>query len=57
MAKRILFLLLIEEGANINAVAYSGNTPLDDAIYMRHRKIAQILKQHGGQRRTEIKSE
>lgn len=46
--KENIVLLLIEEGADINAVAYSDNTPPDDAIYIRYRKIAQILKQHGG---------
>jgi ankyrin repeat protein len=40
--------LLIAEGADVNAKAGDGSTPLDWAIKRRRTEIADLLRKHGG---------
>jgi ankyrin repeat protein len=40
--------LLIAAGANVNAKADDGETPLDEAINLENTKTADPLRKHGG---------
>ena len=46
--------LLIAEGANVNAVDYGGQTPLDRAA---GQKLADLLRKHGAKTAKELKAE
>ncbi|KAG0639841.1 ankyrin repeat-containing domain protein [Tuber brumale] len=43
----VVHLLAEREGVNVNAQDIRGGTPLDHAVRRRHRKIVQVLKDHG----------
>ena len=45
-----LAALLIEKGADVNAVAGNGYTPLDVADYMKAGAVVVLLERHGGKR-------
>ena len=49
--------LLIENGADVNAVMIYGKTPLDFAIERQHTELADILRKHGGKTGEELKAE
>ena len=49
--------LLIAEGADVNAKAGDGSTPLDWAIKRRRTEIADLLRKHGGKTGEELKAE
>ena len=42
--------LLIDRGAAVNARGINNETPLDDAIEKRHRKMQALLRRHGAKR-------
>ena len=42
--------LLIDRGAQVNRADHRGETPLDDAIKERHRKMQALLRRHGAKR-------
>lgn len=42
--------LLLQHGADVNAVSHIGATPLDNAItYSRSQGVANLLRQHGAE--------
>jgi len=43
-----MVLLLITKGADINAKANDGFTPLHEAVFKGQTEIAALLRQHGG---------
>ena len=47
--------LLIAKGADVNAKAEDGETPLDATIEFRHPQIADLLRKHGGKTGEELK--
>ena len=49
--------LLISKGADVNAKAEDGETPLDATIEFRHPQIADLLRKHGGKTGEELKAE
>ena len=49
--------LLLDKGANVNAVDRSGRTPVDIAEYYRRSETAELLRERGGKRATELNSE
>ena len=49
--------LLIAKGANVNAKADVGKTPLDAAIIMKKTETAELLRKHGGKTGEELKAE
>ena len=48
---------LISKGANVNAKADNGLTPLQNAIKERQTEIADLLRKHGGKTGEELKAE
>jgi ankyrin repeat protein len=48
--------LLIENGADINAMTDSGETPLDWAINRRHVELYPQIRKHGGKTSEELKA-
>ena len=49
--------LLLANRANVNATALSGKTALDYALKAGHTETADLLRQHGGKKRAELKTE
>ena len=49
--------LLIDAGADVNAKDDIGDTPLDVAIQLKQTEIAELLGEHGGKTRKELKAE
>ena len=49
--------LLIAKGADVNAKAEDGETPLDATIEFRHPQIADLLRKHGGRTGEELKTD
>ena len=49
--------LLIENGADANAITDSGKTPLDCAIKNRHVKLYPQIRKHGGKTAEELKAD
>ena len=49
--------LLIAKGADVNAKAESGATPLDVAIEQNQTETAELLRKHGGKTGEELKAE
>ena len=49
--------LLIAEGADVNANANDGKTPLDSAIRYDRPELADLLRKHGGKTAKELKAE
>ena len=47
----------IAAGADVNAKAGDGSTPLDWAIKRRRTEIADLLRKHGGKTGEELKAE
>ena len=54
--KEVVELLLVN-GSKVNATAFSGKTALDYASRAGHNKTADLLRQHGGKTRAELKAE
>ena len=48
--------LLIAEGADVNAKANGGLTPLYFAELTRHKEITDLLRKHGGKTGEELKA-
>ena len=49
--------LLIAKGADVNAKAEDGETPLDATIEFRHPQITDLIRKHGGKTGEELKAE
>jgi ankyrin repeat protein len=49
--------LLIAKGADVNAKAVTGETPLDSAIKSKNTETANLLRKHGGKTSEELKAE
>jgi ankyrin repeat protein len=49
--------LLIAKGADVNAKAESGETPLDWAIMNKQTELTDLLRKHGGKTGEELKAE
>ena len=49
--------LLIAAGAEVNANDGRGSTPLDNAIYAKKTKTANLIRKHGGKTGEELKTE
>ena len=49
--------LLINNGADVNAMDKDGNTPLDVAEEFNQPEIADLLRKHGGKTGEELKAE
>jgi ankyrin repeat protein len=49
--------LLISNGADVNAKANDGATPLDTVSFLKHPEIADLLRKHGGKTGEELKAE
>ena len=47
----------IAAGADVNAKMFSDETPLDDAIHLKHTEVADLLRKHGGKTGEELKAE
>jgi len=47
----------IADGADVNAKAKDGVTPLDAATGLKHTETASILRKHGGKTGEELKAE
>ena len=48
--------LLIAKGADVNAFASNGLTPLDVVIRRKHPETADLLRKHGGKKGKELKT-
>ena len=49
--------LLIDKGANVNAMNNDGETPLDLAIKFKNTETTDLLRKHGGKTGEELKAE
>ena len=49
--------LLINSGADVNALMKDGRTPLDLAIELKKTKTAALLQKHGAKKGEELKAE
>ena len=54
---KVIAVLLIAEGADVNAKSDSGSTPLDWAIRRNVTETADLLRKHGGTTSEELKAE
>jgi len=50
-------VLLLANGADVNATDRIGQTPVDAAITMDRTEIANLLRKHGGKTGEELKAE
>jgi ankyrin repeat protein len=58
MGHKEVAVLLIANGADVNAKDRDGKTPLDLAnIYPKRPKTADLLRKHGGKTGEELKAE
>ena len=49
--------LLIDKGADVDAKADNGITPLDAAIKFKKTELADLIRKHGGKTAEELKAE
>ena len=54
---KVIAVLLIAEGADVNAMSDSVSTPLDWAIRRNVTETADLLRKHGGTTSEELKAE
>ena len=63
VSKKVIVELLIAEGANVDARAFDGKTPVDVAIHPINsfnkvsKEITGLLRKHGGKTSEELKTE
>ena len=49
--------LILAAEANVNAINFDGETPLDCATHFSQNEIAALLRKHGGRTAAELKTE
>ena len=52
-----LVKLLVNKGADVNAINSLGHTPLDSITQLTNQDMADLLRKHGGKTSEELKAE